>query len=163
MQTASRASLLLETILSHSTGKGSRIHGPIHWAGVAAAGLTLCENTPEADRGVVLAFGLLHDSMRESDGPDPEHGARAAELARKLHESGDLDLDAERFAKLEEALVYHDKGRTSADPTIGTCWDSDRLNLYRVGITPKASLLSTAAARGLRLSSTRIAPRSSDI
>ena len=149
MQTASRASLLLETILEHSTGKGSRIHGPTHWAGVAAAGLTLCELTPEADRRIVLYFSMLHDSMRETDGYDPDHGARAAELARRLYESADLKLDAGQLAKLEEALTYHDKGRTSADPTIGACWDSDRLNLHRVGITPKASLLSTSAGRHL--------------
>ena len=133
----------LETILALSTGKNSRIHGPAHWAGVAAAGHTLCELTPEADRRVVLAFAMLHDSMRETDGLDPDHGARAAELAESLHESGDLELDAEQLSTLTEALTYHDKGRTSGDPTIGACWDSDRLNLYRVGITPKASLMST--------------------
>ncbi len=149
MPTASRASLLLDSILSHSTGKDSRIHGPTHWAGVAAAGHTLCELTPEADRELVLYFAMLHDSMRETDGLDPDHGARAAELAERLHESGDLDLAEDRLATLEEALTYHDKGQTSADPTIGACWDSDRLNLWRVGITPEASLMSTEGGRSL--------------
>jgi hypothetical protein len=37
--------------------------------------------------------------------------------------------------------------RHSADPTIGACWDADRLNLWRVGVAPARRLLSTAAAR----------------
>lgn len=100
---------LLDAILEHSTNKDSRYHGPIHWACVAAAGHTLCELTPEADRELVLYFAMLHDSMRETDGLDPDHGARAAELAESLQESGDLDLDEDRLATLTEALVYHDK------------------------------------------------------
>ena len=37
--------------------------------------------------------------------------------------------------------------RHSADPTIGACWDADRLNLWRVGVAPARGMLSTAAAR----------------
>lgn len=140
---------LLETILEHSTGKNSRIHGPVHWAGVATAGYTLCETTPEADQQTVLYFAMLHDSMRESDGHDPEHGARAAELARRLQESGNLKMDAERLATLAEALTFHDKGLTTTDPTVGCCWDADRLNLHRASIKPKVRLMSTAAGRYL--------------
>ena len=41
-----------------------------------------------------------------------------------------------------------DAGATvSDDPTTGACWDADRLNLWRVGITPAARLLSTTEAR----------------
>lgn len=140
---------LSKTILEYSTNRHSNVHGPVHWAGVAAAGFTLCELTPEADPQTVLYFAMLHDSMRESDGHDPEHGARAAELACKLREDGVLELDDERLATLEEALVYHDKGQTHLDPTIGACWDSDRINLYRVGITPEASFMSTEGGRSL--------------
>ncbi len=138
---------LLDAVLERSTGKGSRIHGPVHWAGVAAAGLTVLDGTPEADPFVVLLFALFHDSMRESDGRDPEHGERAAAYARELGDAGAFDLDPERMAKLEEALVRHDKGETSADPTIGACWDADRLNLPRVGTKPNPAYLSTAGAR----------------
>jgi uncharacterized protein len=38
-------------------------------------------------------------------------------------------------------------GQVADDPTIGACWDADRLNLWRVGKTPDPRLLSTAAAR----------------
>lgn len=138
---------LLDVILARSTGKGSRIHGPTHWAGVAAAGLTLLDSTPEADPLVVLLFAMFHDSMRQSDGHDPEHGKRGAELARRMRDAGEFELDEKRLLKLEQACTYHDKGQTSADPSIGVCWDADRLNLLRVNIRPKPALLSTSAAR----------------
>lgn len=138
---------LLQTILKHSTSKNSCIHGPIHWASVAVAGFTLCELTPEADPQTVLYFAMLHDAMRENDGHDPAHGKRAANLAQLLRESGDLGLDERRLAVLEEALVYHDKGRTSANPTIGACWDADRIALPRVHINPRASLMSTKGGK----------------
>ncbi|MFM7373822.1 MAG: hypothetical protein ACKO39_01545, partial [Chthoniobacterales bacterium] len=43
----------------------------------------------------------------------------------------------------------HTDGLTEADPTIQACWDADRLDLGRVGITPHASRLCTDAARNL--------------
>lgn len=140
---------LLDAILSRSTGKGSRVHGPAHWAGVAAAGYHLCTMTPEADPLVVLLFALLHDAMRQNDGYDPEHGKRGAELARELRDAGEFELDEERMRTLEEACTYHDKGRTSTDPAIGACWDADRLNLMRVWMKPDTRLLSTRAGRFL--------------
>ncbi len=140
---------LLNNVLAHSTGKGSRIHGPNHWAGVAAAGLTLLDSTPDADPLVVLLFALFHDSMRLSDGHDPEHGKRGAELARTMRDAGEFELEEARLLKLEAACTYHDKGGVSEDPTIGTCWDADRLNLGRVGIKPNPALLSTSSAKEL--------------
>ena len=38
-------------------------------------------------------------------------------------------------------------GETTTDPTIGCCWDADRLDLGRVGIEPEAEYQSTVAAR----------------
>ena len=34
----------------------------------------------------------------------------------------------------------------TSDPTVGACWDADRLDLPRVWITPDPALLSTARA-----------------
>jgi uncharacterized protein len=48
---------------------------------------------------------------------------------------------------LVTACSRHTCGSVSADPTIGTCWDADRLDLARFGIVPDPELLSTAAAR----------------
>jgi uncharacterized protein len=40
-------------------------------------------------------------------------------------------------------------GGTTADITIQTCWDADRLDLGRVGVFPDAARLCTGAARRL--------------
>jgi uncharacterized protein len=48
---------------------------------------------------------------------------------------------------LEFACEEHTNGNVSSHPTIGVCWDSVRLNLWRVGIRPDPRWLSTEAAR----------------
>ncbi|TML82741.1 MAG: hypothetical protein E6G09_09645, partial [Actinobacteria bacterium] len=46
-----------------------------------------------------------------------------------------------------------DRGLTTTNPTIGCCWDADRLDLGRVGIEPDPELMSTIAGpeRALRI------------
>ena len=72
---------------------------------------------------------LLRAAPRHEEGErgDREHGRRAADFARGLH-GGVLLLDERRFDTLTEALGLH-AGRVSSDPTVGTCWDTDRLHL----------------------------------
>ena len=137
---------LLTAVRSRSTGIGSPIHGELHWRTVGANGLWLAEADTRVDRAVVFHFALLHDTMRENDGYDPEHGPRASAFAAELHAEGLLALDDAQLALLREACDDHADGLTSPDPTIGACWDADRLDLPRVGITPDPDLLSTAAA-----------------
>ena len=126
----------------------SPLHGAGHALEVAFAGVRLIEAGALADPSVVLAFAVLHDSQRRSEGHDPEHGARAAEVARDLHEEVH-GLTEVQLEVLCSALVDHDRGRTSIDPTIGACWDADRLTLPRVGIAPRPEYLSTTAGREL--------------
>jgi hypothetical protein len=45
---------------------------------------------------------------------------------------------------LETACVWHTEEKHHTDPTIGTCWDADRLDLGRVGMIPNARFMSTA-------------------
>ena len=52
-----------------------------------------------------------------------------------------------RLGLLCRACAGHADGLTSAEPTVGVCWDADRLNLWRVRVAPSRGLLSTAAAR----------------
>lgn len=125
----------------------SALHGPRHWRAVARVGVELARRTAGVDPGVVVLFALLHDTQRWHDGHDPGHGRRAAETARELDGAGVLDLDPGRLDLLCLACALHADGLTSAGPTVGACWDADRLNLWRVGITPVRRLLSTAAAR----------------
>ncbi|MCH2105480.1 MAG: hypothetical protein MK291_02415 [Planctomycetes bacterium] len=125
------------------------IHGPSHWARVRAIGLELAEITG-GDPVVVELFAWLHDSRRQNDDYDPEHGERAAsfaaELRDELFEITDLQL-----ALLQEACRGHSDGHLQADVTVQTCWDADRLDLGRVGITPDPELLCTEAARSPEL------------
>jgi uncharacterized protein len=134
-------------VTARATSLASTLHGPRHWRAVARVGIELAARVPGADLELVALFALLHDAQRWTDGHDPEHGARAATLAGELHERGVLDLAPDRLGLSRHACTLHADGQTSADPTVGVCWDADRLNLWRVGITPARRLLSTAAAR----------------
>lgn len=138
---------LLAAVRARSTGIGSQIHGERHWRTVGANGLWLAESVPEADTGVVLLFALLHDTMRENDARDPEHGPRAAAFAVALHEEGLLGVSEGQLELLRLACFEHADGTVSSDPTVGVCWDADRLDLPRVGITPRPDLFSTESAR----------------
>lgn len=124
-------------------GKSS-LHGPAHWGRVETIGVKLAEETG-ADVTVVRLFALFHDSRRESDSDDPGHGSRGAQLAQTLH--GTLfDLDDLRMEKLLHACRHH-TGGSSSEPTIATCFDADRLDLFRVGVIPDKRHLNTTAAK----------------
>jgi uncharacterized protein len=127
-------------------GEGS-VHGPQHWRRVEQNGLKLATGSG-ADVTVVRLFAVFHDSRRVNEFTDHEHGLRGGELAQLLR--GELfELDDARFALLYYACAFHERGRTSKDPTIGTCWDADRLDLPRVSIQPSARLMSTALGKRL--------------
>ena len=51
---------------------------------------------------------------------------------------------------LYRACHGHTHERNHPDVTIQTCWDSDRLDLGRVGITPHPSRLCTEVAKTTR-------------
>ena len=48
---------------------------------------------------------------------------------------------------MHRACAGHTHDRTHPDITIQTCWDADRLDLGRVGITPQPNYLCTDAAK----------------
>lgn len=120
------------------------IHGANHWARVLHHGKHVGA-LRKADPVVVELFGFLHDSCRLNDGRDPKHGERAAEFAHGIH--GDyFQLEAKRLDQLCYAMQHHSGGDVSTDATIQTCWDSDRLDLGRVGIMPSTKYLSDEAS-----------------
>ncbi|XZE37024.1 hypothetical protein SH501x_002620 [Pirellulaceae bacterium SH501] len=122
-------------------------HGVVHWARVLENGLRIAEANG-ADREVVALFALFHDARRVNENRDDDHGLRGGEFARSLR--GDLvHLDDSRFELLFEACRLHTDGLTTGDPTLLACWDADRLDLGRVGITPDPKLLGTPAACNL--------------
>jgi uncharacterized protein len=120
-------------------------HGAVHWARVLENGLKLAESTG-ANVAVVRLFAVFHDSRRENDGWDDDHGRRGADFAATLR--GRLfDLSDADFEVLYRACEWHTHGRTDPDVTVQTCWDSDRLDLGRVGIVPNPRYLCTPAAK----------------
>jgi uncharacterized protein len=119
-------------------------HGVAHWARVLENGLLLAAETG-ADIEVVRLFAILHDSRRINENWDPDHGPRAAEFARTLRGRLFVLPDAE-FRLLHRACAGHTHEHTHPDVTIQTCWDADRLDLGRVGVTPDPSRLCTAVA-----------------
>ena len=121
------------------------IHGPAHWRAVERNAIDLAAFSG-ADVTLVRLFAVLHDSQRRNESHDPEHGPRAATWARTLR-GVHFKIDDAAFATLAAALSGHDRGRTSDDATIGTCWDADRLELTRVGMRPDPRYFSTAEGR----------------
>lgn len=121
------------------------VHGPSHWRRVERNGLLIATRSGAVEE-VVRLFAVFHDSRREHDGWDDSHGSRGAAYAASLR--GMLfDLTDENFELLRYACIWHTHGRLSDQPTIGTCWDADRLDLGRVGTQPKAEYMSTEFAR----------------
>jgi uncharacterized protein len=122
-------------------------HGVVHWARVMENGLRIAELNG-ADREIVALFAMFHDSRRVNEHRDSGHGLRGAELASSLRGTL-LDLSNDRFDKLFEACRLHTDGLISDDSTLQACWDADRLDLGRVGITPVPQRLCSDVARGL--------------
>lgn len=120
-------------------------HGFNHWVRVRENGLFLAEGT-NADVKVIEYFAFLHDIKRENEGYDPQHGERAAIYAKAIN-NAILKLDSTQLALLTEACFYHNKGVTEGPLTVRICYDSDRLDLARVGIIPNPKYLCTKMAK----------------
>lgn len=120
-------------------------HGLAHWGRVMENGLRLAQKT-KADPQVVTLFALFHDSRRVNEDTDRGHGRRGAELALALR--GRLfDLTDWNFELLYRACDLHTDCRWDPNVTVQTCYDADRLDLGRVGVTPDPDRLCTKAAR----------------
>jgi uncharacterized protein len=139
------AGRLVEVILDQYLLSPAGIHGVPHWGRVLENGRRLAADTG-ADLAVLEMFAIFHDSCRRSDGYDPGHGSRGAELARSLR--AQTGLDDAQFADLIAACDNHTRGPgADASPTVLTCLDADRLDIPRVGMKTKPELLFTSAAR----------------
>jgi uncharacterized protein len=131
-------------VKSHSLGHNG-FHGKDHWLRVLQNAREIAGET-RANLRVLELFAVLHDSRRENENHDPEHGHRAAAYAITLRGKW-FDLADDEMDLLIEACRFHSDGLTEAHPTIQACWDADRLDLGRVGIRPNAGYLCTAYAK----------------
>jgi uncharacterized protein len=136
---------LVQAALGEANMPDAFFHGEKHWRRVAQNGLRVLDS-PGADALVVFLFALFHDSMRENEGIDPDHGIRGRVLGVELIPNH-LDVSESQLAAFEEACDHHTDGMVSEDPTVGVCWDSDRLDLWRVSKRPRPEFMSTPAAR----------------
>lgn len=124
----------------------SLVHGPDHWRRVDRNARLLARSNG-GDLTVVRLFALFHDSRREDDGADPAHGARGAALAEEMHSAGLFVVTDPQLQLLQFACIWHTEGDDHPDPTIGACWDADRLDLERIGVRPSPRFMSTELAR----------------
>lgn len=134
---------LLQAILKGRVLSPWGIHGLSHWARVLENGRRLAAANG-ANTEVVELFAVLHDARRENNGVDPGHGRRGADLAASLRGSL-IQLSDPDFDVLYHACAYHTDGSIDGDVTVCTCWDADRLDLFRVGIQPDPAHLATNA------------------
>lgn len=122
------------------------IHGAAHWARVRFHGVSLARALG-LDTRVPSLFGLLHDSQRQSEARDIDHGPRAAAYVGWLSRKGVIDLDSESLELLQVACHGHSRGLTDAHPIVQVCWDADRLDLGRGGVRPDPRYLCTRPAK----------------
>lgn len=122
-------------------------HGLSHWERVERNGQLLA--TPECDLTVIRLFAYLHDSCRESDGYDVQHGPRAAKMMNDLRHTLLKDLSDHQFELLQTACYLHTTTHRTGDPTIDACFDADRLDLGRVDITPDPAKMATEKGKEL--------------
>ena len=149
--------LLWQYVGAYPEREVARCHGLSHWKRVEKYGLRIARYSG-ADATVVRLFALFHDAARVNNDIDEEHGPRAAELAKELCNIL-YTLDDSRFDLLYEACKYHADGGLTSDPTIGTCWDADRLDLWRVHVQPDEKFMNTARGQELARRYKRLALR----
>ena len=139
---------LIERIKDQFTLDWEGTHGINHWKRVEANGLKIA-NVTGANPKIVSLFAYLHDSRRLNEWTDDGHGARGARFAAQLRFDY-FDLSDRDFDCLYYAIEKHSDGLISdSDVTVEACWDADRLDLTRVGVTPNPKYLCTCEGRNL--------------
>ena len=136
---------LLDFLLDQCPLGSSIWHGRDHWIRVLSNGRMLAPLTG-ANLKVVELFALIHDCRRENEDEDLEHGFKSGDFAKALQGKW-FHLAEDELSDLVYACYWHSHGKTVASPTIMTCWDSDRLDLGRVGIRPSPRYLCTGVAK----------------
>lgn len=129
-----------------STIYNSLYHGYTHWRQVELNALKLADEYMSVNRKILTCFAYLHDCMRFDEGFDPEHGKRGRDYVKLLPLSL-FDIDNKDIELLLYAIEHHNSGKVSDDITVGICWDADRLDLIRFGLSVNENLLSTEAAK----------------
>lgn len=117
-------------------------HGIEHWDRVAKFGEMLYVDG--VDINVVVAFAYLHDVERINNYVDDMHGQRASMLVDSIRHNYLRDFNDEQVSLLKYACELHTLKHRTGNITIDTCFDADRLDLPRVGITPEPERMATS-------------------
>ena len=127
-------------------------HGQHHWNRVYLNALMLSKHYNIENDHFFALFALFHDSCRENEYWDEIHGLRGGEYAKTFHHNG-VDLEDEELHKLIFACANHTvtdlNHPYSKDIMVQICWDSDRLDLGRIGIQPDPKYLFTSHAKNI--------------
>ena len=126
------------------------LHGISHWRRVYYNTQQLSKHY-NVESEVFELFALLHDSKRHDELEDRHHGVRAAAFVQKLLGDGVIALDEEDAERLLYACANHTKSDKNDplfnDLIVQICFDSDRLDIDRVGFAVDHKYLATKYAR----------------
>lgn len=120
-------------------------HGIIHWARVRYNGLLLAKYL-NINTDIIEYFSILHDSKRETEKLDKNHGQRSANFISEIRDKY-ITLNDHDFKILYEACLGHNTTKFHENLTIQVCWDADRLDLLRAGIVPAPEYMNTQLAK----------------
>ncbi len=124
---------VMKKIIDEFYIKESFIHGTPHWSRVFYYGHHLSELN-DFDKENIAFFSIFHDSKRINDGYDPEHGIRGAEFFKTFDKI--INVSNEQKEIIYEACKVHNYLKQADSLEVGLCLDSDRLDLWRVGLEP---------------------------
>lgn len=116
------------------------IHGIDHWTRVLINGLRISEFN-NANKKVLIVFAFFHDIRREHEAGDPEHGIRAAKYLQSFKYK--INISKSELDKAMIACEGHTHIMHHDDIDVASCWDADRLDLYRVGVKPDPDRLNS--------------------
>ena len=133
---------LREYAIKHTIMGDNSVHGISHWDRVSKNADSLW--TSDVNLLVVKAFAYIHDVEREDDGYDLLHGPRAAALVDEIRDTELAFLNDDEILQLKKACELHTTTLRTEDATVNACFDADRLDLGRVGITPNPDKMATA-------------------
>jgi len=127
-------------------------HGISHWRRVYYNTQKLSSHY-EIESEVFELFSLLHDSKRHDEFKDKYHGKRAACFVEDLLQVGSIVLNDEDAERLIYACANHThsdkKNPLFNDKIVQICFDSDRLDIGRVGYIVNPEYLATNYAISL--------------
>ena len=135
---------VLKKIIDEFYIKNSFIHGSPHWSRVFYYGHLLSELN-DYDKENIAFFSIFHDSKRINDGDDPQHGLRGAEFFRTFDKI--IQIKPEQKEIIYESCKVHNYLKQADSLEVGLCLDSDRLDLWRVGISPNDEYLHLKQAK----------------